>query len=88
MNHTLRTTIKKAIGQISGFAHMNLEETKDFIRVYLEGQIKKMDGKNMNDQNMEDVFSTIAQEQKMSVEELKKEIYEILSKQNMRSVKV
>jgi hypothetical protein len=78
--------IDEAIAQIAGFAHMNIEEAQDFIFLYLERQAKDQDNrKDFDDENIEGVFTSTAQGLKISIDELKTKIYDIVSKQTLHS---
>jgi hypothetical protein len=75
--------IDQAIAQIAAFAHMNGEEAREFIYLYLERQINGQGPEVFDDENMEGVFTNTAQELKMPITELKTMIYGMLSKQNL-----
>ena len=77
--------IDQAIVQIAGFAHMDVEEVKEFIYLYLESQIKGQNHQKLHDENMEGVFTQTAKELNMPINELKTRIYDILSKQQFFS---
>ena len=77
--HSLK--IDEAIAKIARFGHMNIEEAQGFIYLYLDRQLKEQDDqKEFDDENVEGVFTNTAQELKISVDELKTKIYDILSK--------
>lgn len=73
-----QTIKEKIIVPIAKLAYMNMAEAKDFIYVYLDMQIKQGVSKNMEDSNIEDIFVSIAEKERVSVEELKKEVHENL----------
>jgi len=77
--------IDQAIAEIAGFAHMDVEEAKEFIYLYLESQIKDQYLQKLHDENVEGVFTQIAKELQIPLDKLKTTIYDILSKQNLRS---
>ena len=76
--------IDQAIAQIAIFAHMDVEEAKDFIYLYLE-TIQRTKPQKFDDENIEGVFTNTAQELNIPIDELKTKIYDILSKQNLLS---
>ena len=75
--------IDQAIAQIAGFAHMNGEEAREFIYLYLERQLNGQGPEVFNDENMEGVFIHTAQELKIPITEIKTTVYDMLSKQNL-----
>ena len=78
--------IDQAIAEIARFAHMNREEARGFIYLYLDRQRKGQDDqKEFDDENIEGVFTSTAQELKISIDELKTKIYDIVSKQTLHS---
>ena len=77
--------IDQAIAEIAGFAHMDVEEAKEFIYLYLESQIKDQYLQKLHDENVEGVFTQTAKELQIPLDKLKTTIYDILSKQNLRS---
>ena len=70
--------IDEAIAKIAGFAHMNIEEAKDFIYLYLERQLKAHNQKEFDDENIEGVFTNTAQELNIPIDALKTKIHDIL----------
>jgi hypothetical protein len=78
--------IDQAIAEIARFAHMNGEEAHGFIYVYLDRQLKEQDNqKEFDDENVEGVFTNTAQALNIPIDELKATIYNIVSKQHLRS---
>ena len=77
--------IDQAIAEIADFAHMDVEEAKEFIYLYLDSQIKDQYLQKLHDENVEGVFTQTAKELQIPIDELKTAIYDILSKQNLRS---
>ena len=77
--------IDEAIVQIAGFAHMDGEEAKEFIYLYLESQIKGQNHQKLHDENVEGVFTQTAKVLKIPLDEFKTMIYDILSKQQILS---
>jgi hypothetical protein len=77
--------IDQAIAQIAGFAHMDVEEAKEFIYLYLESQLKDQYLQKLHDENVEGVFTQTAKELKIPPEKLKTTIYDLLSKQQLFS---
>ena len=77
--------IDQAIAKIAGFAHMDVAEAKEFIYLYLESQIKGQTHQKLHDENVEGVFTQTAKELKISLDELKTMLYDILSKQQFFS---
>jgi hypothetical protein len=75
--------IDQAIAKIAGFAHMNVEEAKEFIYLYLESQIKGQKHRKLHDENVEGVFTHTAKELNIPIDELKTTIYDMLSKQQL-----
>jgi hypothetical protein len=75
--------IDQVIVQIAGFAHMDVEEAKVFIYLYLESQIKGQNHQKLHDDNVEGVFTQAAKELKIPLDELKTMLYDILSKQQL-----
>ena len=75
--------IDQVIAQIAAFAHMNGEEAREFIYLYLERQINGKGPEVINDENMEGVFASTAQELKMPITELKTMMYDMLRKENL-----
>jgi hypothetical protein len=77
--HSLK--IDEAIVEIASYAHMPVEEVRDFIYLYLERQHKGQDNhKEFDDENMEGLFTSTAQELNIPIDELKTKIYDIVSK--------
>jgi hypothetical protein len=70
--------IDQAITKIAGFAHMNGEEAREFIYLYLDRQLKGQNHKELDDQNIEGVFTTTAQELNIPIDTLKTKIYDIV----------
>jgi hypothetical protein len=62
---------------------MDIEEAKEFIYLYLGSQIKGQNHQKLHDENVEGVFTQTAKELKISLDELKTMIYDILSKQQL-----
>ena len=77
--------IDQVIAQIAAFAHMNGEEAREFIYLYLERQINGKGPEVINGENMEGVFTHTAQELKIPLTEIKIMIYDMLRKQNPHS---
>ena len=73
--------IDQAIAEISSSAHMDIDEAKDFIYLYLETQIKSNAYQQLYDDNVEGVFTQTAHKLNIPLGELKTTIYDIVSKQ-------
>ena len=88
MSDIRSTKIDQVIAQIAAFAHMNGAEAREFIYLYLERQINGQDPKELDDENMEGVFTKTAQELKIPITELKTMMYDMLRKENLHGTEI